>query len=113
MVFSYQGCRANYGTDSERYLASLFMMRQEYQGSRFPDLMTDSNLNDYTPELAIESKSGKNGGKLLAEQLVYSIATEDQYREWFGENPKKLDGWLGGAESFFERSLSSFLQQYR
>ena len=100
MALSYQGCRSNYGTDSERYLASLFQMRQEHQGSRFPDLMTDIEWKKYSPHLAIESKSGKDGGKLLAEQLVYAVSTAKQYARIIGEDPTKLEGWLEGYNPF-------------
>jgi hypothetical protein len=100
MNHAYQGKKVVFGTDSERYLASLFQMRQEYQGSRYPDLMTDFTKKVYTPNLAIESKSGKHGGKLLAEQFVYAISTEAQYRKWFRESPKKLAGWLEGESPF-------------
>ena len=77
-------------------------MRQERQGSRFPDLMTDHTKKSYAPNLAIESKSGKHGGKLLAEQLVYAVSTKAQYRRMFGENPKNLNGWLNGETPFLD-----------
>jgi hypothetical protein len=97
----YQGKRVFFGTDCERYLASLFEMRQEHQGSRFPDLMTDFTKRTYSPALAIEAKSGKNGGKLLAEQFVYGISTIEQYNEFYGEKLVKLDGWFEGETPFF------------
>ena len=40
--------------------------------------------------------------------MVYSIATADQYREWFGEDPGELDGWFKGYNPFLKEAYHLF-----
>lgn len=106
----YGGKRTFFGTDSERYLASLFQMRVNSRGSRLPDLITDYTKKQYSPEIAMEIKSGRKrgGGKLLAEQFVYAISTREQYEEFMGEEFSGLEGWFEGGSPFREKPYLLF-----
>jgi hypothetical protein len=105
---SYRGKRESFGTDSELYCASLFKMRTEERGNRLPDLMTDHLKKEYRPEIAMECKSGKYGGKLLAEQFAYAISTKKQYEKILGESADNIEGWIGEESPFRETPYHLF-----
>lgn len=84
MKNGYKHKTAAFGTDAERYAASLFRMVRSKNGHRRPDLI--SPPNHYDPRLSIEMKSGRNQkGILVRYQLHYAITCEQDYRDAFGE----------------------------
>lgn len=84
MKSGYKHATSIFGTDSEYYASSLFMMMKNPNGSRRPDLITMGNA--FNPKLSIELKSGRDKkGVLLDYQLHYAVTLHRDYPELFDE----------------------------
>lgn len=84
-----------FGTDSERYVSRLLMMKRNSQGDRRPDLISVNGR--YNPKLSIEVKSGrKQKGVMVDYQLHYALTTMEDYVDFVGEEPPIPEGLLPG-----------------
>lgn len=80
----YKKRTAIFGSDAEAYVASLFKMYNNPNGTRRPDLLT--RMGDFEPKLSLEVKSGKDGKGVMTEyQLHYAITAWNDYAEILGE----------------------------
>lgn len=95
-----------FGTDAERYVASLLGLMQNRQGDRRPDLVSVNGR--YKPRLSIEVKSGrKQKGVMVDYQLHYAITTQEDYRDVIGEEVPQVTGLL--PEIDWSTSAAPFL----
>lgn len=95
MKSTYKHKQGIFGTDSENYISRLFMMAKNPNGSRRPDLIS---LNKrFKPNFSVEVKSGKSAKGIMVDyQLHYSITSEQDYINLFGEFPLEGSGeYLG------------------
>lgn len=87
----YKHMTGVFGADSEHYLSRLFLMMNNPNGSRRPDLISINGR--YDPPLSIESKSGVDGKvSLVSSQLHYAVTTLQDYEELFGQTFEPRDG---------------------
>ena len=88
MKLGYKHNTAIFGTDAEHYLSRLFMMMENPNGTRRPDLVSINGR--YNPRLSVEVKSGIEGKtSLVASQLHYAITCEQDYIDLFGDPVSK------------------------
>jgi len=87
-----------FGTDAERYISRLFLLMQNPNGTRRPDLISGNGI--YNPLLSIEVKSGYEKGILTLNQLHYALTSSQDYLEVFGEElpERETDGFLEGVD---------------
>ena len=98
MKTGYKHNTSVFGNDSENYVASLFMMVQNPNGSRRPDLVSSPSCS-FDPKLSIELKSGRQmKGVLVDYQLHYAATLQEDYNELFGEEIQGSNGFFPGID---------------
>jgi hypothetical protein len=109
MKEGYKHNTSVFGNDSENYVASLFMMVQNPNGSRRPDLVSSPDCS-FEPKLSIELKSGRQmKGVLVDYQLHYAATLQEDYVELFGEEVPCGNGFFPGID--WRASKKEFNQQ--
>jgi hypothetical protein len=95
--WDYRGKRGVFGTDSERYVASMSLMKKHPDNNRRPDLISINGR--YKPRLRLEVKSGAGRKMSLVDyQLHYGVSTGEDYFEMFGEEMPVPEEVLPGMD---------------
>ncbi|RJQ16763.1 hypothetical protein C4573_01730 [Candidatus Woesearchaeota archaeon] len=98
--------RAIIGDDAEFYLAQLFKMYVNPNGSRRPDLI--SPANSYKPRFTLEVKSGKCAkGVMVDYQLHYALTSRDDYND-LPDTPQRVFEGMGIADFHAPKEIAYY-----